>query len=77
MSFLSFMNSTAGRAIRVVLGLALVVLGVLVGGGLGIAIAVFALLPMATGIFGICPVNPILGQPLRACAVPAHGRRHR
>lgn len=78
MQFLSFMNTPAGRAIRVVAGLLLVAVGLLVGGGLGLALAAFAVLPIATGVFGVCPVNPLVGQPMRACAVPAkrHSTRH-
>jgi len=74
MAFLSFMNTTVGRAIRVVMGVALIVAGLAIGGGLGIGLALFALLPIATGVFGICPFNPLIGQPLRACAVPAPRR---
>lgn len=74
MAFLSYMNSSVGRGIRVVLGIALIGLGIAIGGGAGIALAVFALLPIATGVFGICPVNPLIGQPMRACAVPAARR---
>jgi hypothetical protein len=78
MQFLSFMNTPAGRAIRVVAGLLLVAAGLLVGGGFGLALAAFAVLPIATGVFGVCPVNPLVGQPMRACAVPAkrHTTRH-
>jgi hypothetical protein len=43
----------------------------------GIALAVFAVLPIATGVFGVCPINPLFGEPVRACAVPTHRRtRH-
>ncbi len=74
MPFLSFMNTPTGRAIRIVGGLALIIAGVVIGGAAGLALVVFALLPIATGVFGVCPINPLFGQPLRACAVPA--KRH-
>jgi len=77
MRFLSFMNTPAGRAIRIVGGVVLIVIGVAIGGGAGTALAVFALLPIATGVFGLCPINPLFGQPVRACAVPAKRRTHR
>jgi Inner membrane protein YgaP-like, transmembrane domain len=70
MSFLSFMKRPVGRAIRVVLGLALIVLGLAIGGGLGLAIAAFAMLPITTGVFGVCPVNPLFGSSMRSCALP-------
>lgn len=74
MRFLSFMNTPVGRGIRVAGGLLLIVVGVVIGGGVGTALAVFALLPIATGAFGVCPINPLVGQPMRACAVPT--KRH-
>ena len=76
MRFLSFMNTPAGRAIRIVGGVVLIVIGVAIGGVAGTALAVFALLPIATGVFGLCPINPLFGQPVRACAVPAKRRTH-
>ena len=76
MRFLSFMNTSTGRVIRVIGGLVVLAAGILVGGGVGAALAVFAVLPIATGVFGLCPVNPIFGQPMRACAVPVKHTRH-
>jgi hypothetical protein len=43
---------------------------VVVGGPAGIALAVYSVLPVATGLLGVCPINPLVGQPLRACTVP-------
>ncbi len=77
MRFLSFMNTPFGRAIRIVGGLALIIAGVVIGGAAGTALAVFALLPIATGVFGLCPINPLFGQSVRACAVPAQRRTRR
>ena len=77
MTFLTFMNTPTGRGIRIGGGLVLLAVGVLIGGGLGTALAVFALLPVATGVFGVCPVNPLFGQPMRACAVPTTRRTRR
>jgi hypothetical protein len=74
MRFLSFMNTRIGRALRVGGGVLVLVVGLLVGGWLGAVLAVFSVLPIATGVFGVCPINPLFGQPMRACAVPA---RHR
>jgi hypothetical protein len=77
MKFLAFMNTPLGRAIRVAGGLLLAAVGLLIGGAVGIALAVFAVLPIATGVFGVCPINPLFGEPVRACAVPTHRRtRH-
>mgnify|MGYP001817529576 CR=1 FL=1 len=76
MRFLSFMNTTTGRVIRVIGGLVVLGAGLALGGGVGVALAVFAVLPIATGVFGLCPVNPLFGQPMRACAVPVKRARH-
>ena len=70
MRFLSFMNTSTGRVIRVVGGLVVLAAGILLGGTVGVALAVFSVLPIATGVFGLCPINPLFGQPMRACAVP-------
>jgi hypothetical protein len=74
MGFLTFMNTPTGRGIRIGAGLALLALGLVIGGGAGVALSLFAILPTATGVFGVCPVNPLFGQPMRACSVP---RKHR
>ena len=76
MRFLSFMNAPLGRAIRVAGGIVVLVVGLLVGGPLGTALALFSVLPIATGVFGVCPINPVFGQSVRACTV-LPGRRPR
>lgn len=71
------MNAPLGRALRVGGGVLLLVVGLLVGGWLGAALAVFSVLPIATGVFRVCPINPLFGQPVRACTVPTRRRvRH-
>lgn len=74
MAFLAFMNTSLGRGIRIVGGLALIGVAAAVGGRAGVALGIFALAPIATGIFGLCPINPLFGQPVRACAVPKANR---
>jgi len=50
-----FMQGTFGRLLRVVLGLALVYVGLaVVGGTAGIVVAVIGLLPIAMGVWGPC-----------------------
>ncbi len=65
MSFVRFMNTTTGRAIRVAAGLALIGAGIAMGGGAGWALGAFGLLPLVTGLADICPISPFLGEPLR------------
>ena len=71
MGFSKFMASTAGRAVRVVAGVALIVVGGLLGGGWW-ALAVVGLVPLAAGALDICLFNVLVGQPLRGAAVRAH-----
>ena len=74
MKFLHFMNTPVGRWIRIVAGVALIAVGIAIGGTVGLVLAAFALLPIATGAFGLCPINPLFGESMRACAVPSQRR---
>lgn len=65
MKFLSFMSTPVGRAIRVLMGAVIIAVGLSIGGGLGLALTIFGFLPPITGIFGICPINPLVGRPIR------------
>jgi len=67
MRFLRFMSTPSGRIIRVVVGGALIGAGFVVGGPIGRGLGIFGLLPVATGATGICPLNPLVGSPLRGC----------
>lgn len=64
MAFVAFMASTAGRAIRVLLGIALLVVAYLIGGTWGIVVAVVGLVPIAAGLFNFCLVAPLFGAPM-------------
>ncbi|MGD9795944.1 MAG: DUF2892 domain-containing protein [Acidimicrobiia bacterium] len=66
MKFVRFMNTGPGRAIRVALGTLLIAVGTRRGGRAGRALAAFGVLPLATGATGVCPINPLLGEPLRS-----------
>ena len=60
--FSRFMASTCGRAARVELGASLIMVGVFVlPFPAGLAVAAFGLVPIATGVFNLCPVAPIWG----------------
>jgi hypothetical protein len=60
------MSSFAGRALRVLAGLLLIALGVgVVGGTGGIVLALVGLLPIATGLFNVCVLAPLIGAPLK------------
>ncbi len=52
---IDFMQNNFGRALRIILGLALIYIGlVTIGGTLGVIIAVVGLVPIAMGVTGPC-----------------------
>jgi hypothetical protein len=54
-SLIAFMQGTVGRILRVVLGLALIYVGLaVIGGAAGIIVAIIGLLPIAMGVWGPC-----------------------
>lgn len=70
MGFSKFMASTAGRAVRVLAGATLIVVGGVLGGGWW-ALAVVGLVPLAAGALDFCLFNVLSGQPLTGKAVRA------
>ena len=70
MGFPKFMASTTGRAVRVVVGIALIVAGGLLGGGWR-ALAIVGLVPLAAGTLDVCLFNVLFGQPLSGKVVRA------
>ncbi len=64
MGFARFMASPAGRLIRVVAGIVLIVVGLLVvKGTVGIVLAVVGLLPLVAGVANLCLFAPLFGGP--------------
>jgi len=64
MEFAKFMTSTLGRAIRIVAGMALVLVGLLaVHGTTGVILIVVGLVPLLAGIFNVCVFAPLFGGP--------------
>lgn len=63
--FVTFMASTAGRAVRILAGIALIAWGLLgLGGAWGIVVAVIGLVPFLAGVFDFCVFAPLFGAPL-------------
>jgi len=58
------------------LGLALIAIGAALGGNWW-ALAAAGLLPLANGVFGICPISPFFGRSWRgnACRSDSSARR--
>lgn len=64
MGFVKFMVTGMGRAVRVVAGVALVVVGLVVMGGTGgLILAVVGLVPLLAGLFDVCVFAPLFGLP--------------
>ena len=64
MAFTLFMASPLGRAIRIVAGVVLIVLGLLwIGNVWGWVLAVVGLAPLAAGISDFCLFAPLFGAP--------------
>ena len=63
--FVSFMASTAGRIVRIILGIALIVWGLWgLSSTTGVIVAVVGLVPLAAGLFDFCVFAPLFGAPL-------------
>ncbi len=61
-AFSRFMASGWGRLVRVGIGLTIILAGLFaIGGGAGLAVAAFGLLPITTGVFNLCPIAPAWG----------------
>ncbi len=64
-SFISFMQSLAGRLLPIVVVIALIAIGLLVIQNVwGIVIAVMGAVPLIAGLVGVCLFAPLLGYTL-------------
>jgi hypothetical protein len=67
MAFTRFMSSTAGRLLRILAGIILIVVGLaVVHGTWGIILAIVGLVPLVAGIFNFCVFGPLFGGPFLA-----------
>jgi len=64
MKFAQFMSSSTGRLLRIVAGIALIVIGLIAGGG-WITLSVIGLVPLLAGLANVCLLAPLFGQPLK------------
>lgn len=71
-----FLAGTAGRTVRLLAGVVLVIAGLTwLGGTVGLIVAIIGLVPIAAGLFDFCLLSALLGGPLRGRDVRAAGRR--
>jgi hypothetical protein len=67
MGFARFMLSMAGRLLRIVAGIALIVVGLAVVHGTGgIILAIIGLVPLVAGLGKFCDFAPLFGGPFWA-----------
>ena len=71
MNLVGFLSSPAGRVVWAVLGLAMIVIGVILGGGWYV-LAAAGLLPLAAGVFDFCLIAPLLRRPMAGKKFRAH-----
>ncbi len=71
MAIAKFMAGPIGRGVRILVGLALIALGLF--GGLdqttGIIVAVVGILPVLAGVLNFCLIGPLLGAPFSGAKV--------
>ena len=64
-AFFGFIASPAGRVIRIIAGVALILIGLLAVGGLwGWILAIVGLVPLLAGLFDRCVFAPLFGLPV-------------
>ncbi len=71
--FAQFLASSAGRVTRIIVGLALILGAVFVGGAAGTAMLIVGLVPLLAGSFDVCLATALLGGPLSGAKVRALG----
>lgn len=68
--FAKFVNTPAGRLVRVVVGIVLIALGYMSRGSAGgIILIVVGLVPLTAGTFNLCLISALLGGPIRGSQV--------
>ena len=71
-----FLAGTAGRAVRFVAGVVLVVVGLAwIGGTAGVIVAIIGLVPIAAGLFDFCLLSALLRGPFWGRDIRNAGRR--
>jgi hypothetical protein len=68
-SVFGFLATPAGRFTRVVVGLALIVLGVMMQNPVGWVIAAVGVVPTYAGIFDVCVISRLMGGPFQGSEI--------
>lgn len=71
--FITFMQGTAGRLLRIAAGIVLIVLGAFIVQGVwGYVLVLVGLFPLAAGLIGVCFIAPLVGYTLTGERRSAH-----
>jgi DUF2892 family protein len=71
--FVGFMQSWIGRLLRVLVGFALIAVGLFVmQGAWGYVVAAIGLIPLFAGAVGICLIAPLFGYTMAGAPRQAH-----
>lgn len=73
MALVRWMSTGMGRWARIVLGLALLAIGYLMGGTWGVVVAVVGLVPILAAALNVCLFAPLFGAPLSGRRASAGG----
>jgi len=70
--FVKFMATTNGRILRIVVGIALIIVGFLVNPNwVGYILIVIGLIPLVAGILDLCFLAPLFGAPIQGAKIRA------
>ncbi len=70
-SFARFINSSAGRMMRIIVGLVLIIWGYTQLEGNGIILVIIGFVPLAAGGLDLCVISPLIGGPVSGKKVRA------
>lgn len=69
-AFFGFMASMPGRIVRIVAGIALILVGLLVvEGTAGFILAIVGLVPLLAGAFDVCVISRLFGGPFQGSQI--------
>ncbi len=69
MTFAAFMASSAGRGLRALVGIVLLILAFIVGGTVGWILGIVGIFFVLVGAMNVCVLAPLFGGPLRGADV--------
>jgi hypothetical protein len=75
--FVSFMQTPAGRILRLVGGAAMIAAAIALGGATGVVLAVCGVVPFAAGLFDVCAMAPFFKVPFSGARIRELSRRER